>query len=208
MKRLVTAFLVLLMAATMVRSSNNKPAGDVSDFLDGNRSDIPKMICGRSTGTSFFVTQRILVSAAHVVSGEECRASSATFTVDEYHEHFDLAILSTRSSQNIHSFIISCTGFSPGQTYRGFGYARGVNFRSVLLVPDNRLFQTTYRAPLTSFQTSSGTVEQGMSGGPIINDQGEAVGFISAIYIPEDNTALGVDFRQTPLCEEYLNGAF
>jgi S1-C subfamily serine protease len=159
---------------------------------------IPKLICGRMTGTGVYISSTTVITASHVVASDVCTTPNGReFTIRSIESENDFAVLRT-SPANVQPYRLNCDGFIAGETYEAGGYANGRSFRSVALVARNEMYEIGGEDG--TFYALNGRVEQGMSGGPIVNSSGEIVGIISAVRRDNRSITLAKEIRDTVFC--------
>ncbi len=144
---------------------------------------IRHITCGDGTGTGSIIQADTVLTAAHVVDENvTCidTMSGAIGTVVAKDDASDLALLKFPVKSLPERFIrMSCEGFRAGQTYYSYGWMFGQEFVV------QRLIGTGYIAPLiythdgkalANIQIVQGVIIPGMSGGPIVDIDGNMVG--------------------------------
>ncbi len=145
---------------------------------------IRHITCGDGTGTGSIIKADLVLTAAHVVDANKTCIDSMTGaigTVVVQDTPSDFAILKFPEGSLPERFIrMSCEGFKEGQTYYSYGWMFGQEFVV------QRLLGTGYTAPvifiddgkqmLLNLQVVQGVIIPGMSGGPIVDADGNMVG--------------------------------
>jgi hypothetical protein len=150
--------------------------------------------CDHSTGTAFQTTKG-WVSVAHVTDDSGCKIDGAPIFVTEQNTRLDFSRLFV-SLPAYFPMQFSCEGIVPGRTYYTAGYALGLKI------------QTNVRVFAIPLKTSDGlyilvgrsTVLPGMSGGPVFDHRGTAVGTINR-YNPQLGLSISRSLRETSLCK-------
>jgi S1-C subfamily serine protease len=158
---------VILAALIMI------PAMRASDLAEGvNYGAVARIECGEAVGTGFWVESGRIVTAAHVVSNGPCSidgVAAETARVDG-----DLDIAELHGPVGSGTLPIECSDYRTGRVYRAIGHALGA------LRPSTRVLRATrYRSDLDNghrLRVFEGEVAPGMSGGPIVDNQGKVVG--------------------------------
>ncbi len=136
-------------------------------------------------GTGFIIQRGMMVTAAHVLDGQciDTRTGSLLTVVTKDHVN-DVAVLSFNdgSSPQTHYFPYSCEGFKKHQHYSALGYPFGGDLIMTKLVDaDDKLGPADKLSndPADGMEVLYGDIIEGMSGGPVIDDNGVAVGINS-----------------------------
>jgi S1-C subfamily serine protease len=126
---------------------------------------------GAVTGTAFKVSETAYITAHHVVVGGACFVAGQRVTVTSLDDKRDYATFTGPASPAV--IRPSCAGFNAGQTYAARGYPGGGTYN--IFAP----WQAT-RATMGGFRVfmASDSIP-GMSGGPVLDAQGRAVGIVS-----------------------------
>lgn len=150
--------------------------------------------CDDKMGTAFRVGPTTMVSAAHVTSGENCKIYGRPFELIEQNGAKDYSILSVERKGG--AIPVNCNGFIPGQWYFAVGYANGAQWQTS--VP---IFATIVVIG-NGMRVLRREAIPGMSGGPILNSKGEAVGIVNARDIdPFSELTFSRELKDTPLCK-------
>lgn len=166
---------------------------------------IAHLLCDNGRGTAFYIGDGRWVSAHHVVLGaKECRLlGKYTYvnTTDELGEYIilDGPVLPKKPH-------IDCRGFQLGIRYTAIGFNR-----YSLSVTEEPVTATTeivekstddkLGVAFLKMMRLRGTVYHGMSGGPIIDNQGNIVGIINGVY-PHDGV-LSRELADTSVCRKH-----
>jgi V8-like Glu-specific endopeptidase len=207
MKNMLSAVAcgALLIAST----ANAQNAAHVS------RDGTAYIVCNGRGGTAFAINSDTLVTANHVVGATGVctngnntsqladRDDDASYQVVRRDRDNDVAIL--RSTGYVEgSYRVNCDPMDSSKTYVYAGYPHG-----------GRDLQTSggtpgdhyYTAQTNSGETThlrgvtGGTPVGGMSGGPVLNNQGQVVGVVIG-YSPGNGQAAVKELRDTPVCSE------
>lgn len=126
---------------------------------------------GNVTGSAFKVTGNGYITAHHVVDGGVCFVAGQRITITWLDEKHDYATFTGPSSPD--TLETSCNGFGAGQTYLARGYPGGGDYNirapwiaTLMTLNGFRIFVSSDSIP-------------GMSGGPVMDAQGRAVGIVS-----------------------------
>ena len=169
-----------------------------------NLDSVPFIRCGDVVGTAEIIDAGRVMTAAHVVgTSATCMIGLSVATVIENNTALDYAILSVTTSQIHQKMRYSCAGFRTGQTYYAIGYAHGRDFAMTRLVATARFEDGTYHETGTPFyhtRVLDGEVFKGMSGGPIVNQDGVMVGITSATSMGMRPKSLSRELKDTSIC--------
>lgn len=186
--------LALAGAASPVVPAN-LPAATQTGMLPFERPEVVQVICGKSSGTAFYVGPNMLLSVAHVTSNAGCKIKGRPIKVLMISG--DFSILSGEPSPVW--LKIDCAGYKTGRKYTAWGYALGLyTLTSVDLVATDDWAWGLRRL------WSVFTVIPGMSGGPSIDTETDrAVGTVNT-YNSGRGDSGSVQLKDTPICR---NGA-
>ncbi len=169
-----------------------------------NLDSIPFINCGAFVGTAEIIAPNTVMTAAHVVGKEtQCTVGQAVAVVLVNNKELDYAILSVPTTAIHQPMKKSCEGFIAGQTYYAIGYAHGRDFVITRLTADKTYSNAMDDKSGTLFSHTrilSGDVYQGMSGGPIVDENGVQVGITSATSIGVRTKALSRELKDTSIC--------
>lgn len=129
---------------------------------------------GRVSGSAFKVGPNTYVTADHVVREGRCYVAGVQIEITHRDEKRDYATFTGPVS--VSTLRTSCAGFQTGRAYLARGYPGGGSFnisapwQAIPLVMDHfRVFV-------------AGDAIPGMSGGPVMDDSGRAIGIVSKRY--------------------------
>lgn len=199
--------------AALPTKSATKPIVLAKKFRDLNFDRIRKIVCwhgvgkGRASGTAFVIRENILVTAAHVVD-EKCKDSATGLPVRAYYVDWDndfaLVTMDTGPLTDVMEY--KCDGFTAGERYSAIGFSGGLRLRETRLVASGlrtglngliRINKTETRPSIHLYELN-GNIYRGMSGGPVIDEEGIVVGINSTT---DDNGHGGSrELRDTILC--------
>jgi hypothetical protein len=155
---------------------------------------IHKVSCDEGSGTGFRVGLHHWLSVAHVTAMHNCEVDGAKIAVTEQDGKRDFSRFDTEQGAP-NGFRVDCSGFVPGQWYFAIGHALGKPYQT--LIP---LYATYAKGPDGKrVLLGEYDVIPGMSGGPILNAEGEVVGTINA-YMPGTPISLSRELRDTSIC--------
>ena len=146
----------------------------------------PDLGTGVRLGTAFWIGPRRLITAAHVTSHGRCAIGGTPLDVVREDGVLDVAELRSTAP---HPFLpFRCTGFRAGRHYLAIGFIAG---RSRADLP----WRATGRRDASGQHEFVGQAEPGMSGGPVLDLSGRAVGVVDQRF-PARSRAL----EETHLC--------
>lgn len=187
---------------------------DQSQPVDGltmpeiNSRAIPKILCDNSVGSGFVIGSRKVISARHVMTGR-CRAPAAqrrpsvTLAPQSQDPMHDYVALRASDSMGSAKLNISCQPMTTGETYWLVGYPRGGDLtikEGVAL--DDYVNGIDAKAEISTLhlRKMNTEIDFGMSGGPVINRNGEVVALISARDSRRSDVAMVKELADTELC--------
>jgi hypothetical protein len=155
---------------------------------------VPLVDCAETAGSAFRVSEHLLLSVNHVVSGADCKISGQPIHIEYKSRKSDFAAMSDdRSGQWLK---VDCRGFIEGHEYLALGHARAM--QELTAVP---LTATGFYDDGMARLTGVFTAQPGQSGGPIIDaETGEAVGTVNAANW-EYGTTFSVELKGTWICK-------
>ena len=150
--------------------------------------------CTKVRGTAFRIGRTDFATAAHVAANYGCTVEDAPFTIISIEGRLDAARINVPIPK-LGAIEISCEGFRPGEWYYSIGYANGEPRQ--LLVP---VYAIANRH-VSGMQLFIGknTFIPGMSGGPVLDSLGRAVGIVNA-YNAHYRISFSRAFKDTDLC--------
>jgi hypothetical protein len=143
-------------------------------------------------GSGVRINDSTLLTAAHVPSGGICTADDVKLRNTRFEPGQDVAF-ETGDLGDGYRAIVSCEGIKEGQRYLAMGYADGG-------APDVEplIGTSTRNGELTIMR---GHVYHGMSGGAVLNEDGEVVAVINAMQAEGKPLAFVTPLTQTYLCK-------
>lgn len=188
----------ILLAAALVAAP--VPASAPIITYDEQRAaiDYPlvkKVRCTEGSGTAFRVGPTRLLSVAHVTRGTNCLIDNAPITVIEQDNAHDFAIIEA-GPPKLGALKINCGGFHTSEWYWSDGYAWGLPYQTAVAVFTSAFHDETGKRILYGKHAFI----PGMSGGPVMNAEGEVVGLVNA-YHPIFGLSFSRDLKDTSLCQ-------
>lgn len=219
MKCIVSVLLSLLFLfsyfgkSAIDTAANVPPIANLSSpvtksFIDLNPINL--LVCGHSSGTSIIIGKNLMLTANHVIDGYAiCSMYGIKSTVVYKNIDQDIAAVVVPTG-NASRLEVNCGGFKSMETYYAVGFAEGKSFIvnkliamdgfvDVPIINDRRMAK--HLRPLL------GTVIPGMSGGPILDEDGKVVGItLATSVIPgssgDNPVAYSRELKETFLCEK------
>lgn len=149
-------------------------------------------------GTAFRITPDLYLSVNHVTKHQGCTIGGLPITVKYADPVGDFSIV--QAPLRVEGGIpISCKGYTNGEYYYAIGFADGLPWSQAVTIHADWLATLLYGDKLQNVFKGIETVIPGMSGGPVLNAQGQVVGVINAYngYGMSWSRAL----RDTVICE-------
>jgi S1-C subfamily serine protease len=216
-KKLIVCILaatLFVVSSTKVETVESVPQQAASQPRI-SAAQIPQLQCGTNLGTGVIVAPRLVTTAEHVMAAGGCqikensptkstRRTSVQLTEVSRQDENDFALLHARRDIAQRAIVINCSPMVTGETYWLVGYAHGHPVLEINTgTASDRYFHG--RSPdgsiTRNLRAVHGRSHQGMSGGPVFNARGEAVGFISSIAMDGSNRVLVKEFGDTSVCE-------
>lgn len=150
-------------------------------------------------GTAWRVSKGRFASVSHVTGrGGACTLDGKLIAV-EYDDPFgDFSII--RVEDDVEGGIpVNCSGYYHGYNYYSVGFARGAPWSVVITLRSNKLLDPFLYRPGWSLFSGIEHVIPGMSGGPILDRYGRAVGAVNA-YNKQKGLSWSRPLQETPLC--------
>jgi hypothetical protein len=158
---------------------------------------VVQVLCDQGRGTAFRWRGNAVISVMHVVGLSNCSINGVPIEVALKDEEQDFAILRLPSS--VPGIPVNCEGFKSGERYYAVGYARGRPYQRMIAVQGSEAATRVYGAKGFSVLVGAEYFIPGMSGGPVLNADGEAVGTVNAF-----NPFLGISYstqlKDTAIC--------
>lgn len=193
MKPILAIAAALFLVAPAPAATPNVPVVPSPYFIKLDL--VEQIICADRTGSGARIDGDLVLTAEHVIEGGPCTIGGALVEVVHVDRKADMAVLRT-ARRSFTRIALSCAPFREGRAYYAIGYAFGSDFVV------QRLMGTKSKTPEGRWQGQAllrGQVFHGMSGGPIVDENGGLVGIINAVS--KSGVALSVS---KPLAETYL----
>jgi hypothetical protein len=158
--------------------------------------EIVRVDCDHTRGTAFWVGPHILLTAAHVSGGKDCKINGEPLHVlRSGGKDGDLAVLQSERTAT-RWLTVDCKGFVKGKEYAALGYARGLDTQTEVdtkatgedVLGMARLWAVFHAVP-------------GQSGGPMVDrETWQPVGIVN-VYNPERGDTGSVELKRTSICK-------
>lgn len=155
--------------------------------------------CTRGKGTAFRVAKGIFATAAHVSMVGGCRIKGQPIHSLSPDGNLDFDLVTIPNDTDDMALTINCSGFENGRYYFASGFAGGLPQNRLLVVQHSDFMSHTFGVRGFSVHTGPVYFIPGMSGGPVTNSRGEAVGVVAA-YNPYLRTSYSRSLKDTELC--------
>lgn len=155
---------------------------------------IKRVLCDEGRGTAFRVGQNHWASVAHVTSMTNCEVEGQAIAITDQDGPHDFARFDTETGTP-NGLKVNCDGFIPGRWYWAVGHAHGAPFQIEIAL------YATYRVSRDGKHELIGpyTVIPGMSGGPVLDEDGAVVGTVNS-YVENTSTSFSRELKDTSIC--------
>ena len=184
-----------LVALAIPLASAVPPPQAPAELVAVNFPLVHQVMCDRSRGTAFRVGPNEFMTVAHVAANYGCTINGAPFTIRTINWKLDAAEIDL-PIRKLGAIEVSCDGFIPGKWYYAVGYAYGLPYQSMIAV---YAVKNPHNSGMQIFK-GRGTFIPGMSGGPVLDDQGRAVGTVNA-YNADYGLSFSRAFKDTIVCQ-------
>lgn len=214
MKALIGLCIFLILYILVITSISPKPAlaTPVKNSYFINLDTVKLIYCSVNghivVGSGVVIGKNRIITANHVVyDSDACMIEQKEVKIVKQYPEIDFAVLSMDLGDEVPITPISCDGFVVGDTYFSIGYSYGTDFAMTKLKNTNNLmdFPKTQQYPFYSHGLNllNGLAFEGMSGGPIINMDGQIVGITN---MSNQGSMVGSrSLSETPLCSALVN---
>ena len=204
MKKFIACFFgaILAMSATHSHASQlntnfNTDSVKYIECVNGIKKDTIYM----NSGSGVVINYNMVLTAMHVVYGAQCTIDHQPVKVIAASKTLDVAVLSVKLPPGTPVAKFSCEGYQFGSSYTSYGFSS----KNPIYEPVVRTRDVTFTNPNDHFpfivQNLSGLhglVLQGMSGGPIIDQNGVVIGINNG---SDSHSVVGSrPLSETPLC--------
>jgi hypothetical protein len=159
---------------------------------------VHKISCDEGSGTGFRIGLNHWLSVAHVTAMHNCDVDGQKIAVTEQNGSEDFSRFDTPMGVP-NGFRVNCGGFIPGHWYYAVGHAQGLPFQTLLAV------YATYAKYADGKRILIGEYDfiPGMSGGPVMDAEGQVVGTVNA-FIPDTPISLSRELKDTSICGAHI----
>ena len=189
---MIAKCLLLAFASPFVLS-NSLP----ETYTIVNHPAVVQVRCADGLGTAFRVGEHGLVSVNHVTRMKGCTINGEPVRIRLADVARDVSF--GRIASNGPGLTVNCGGIKDGERLYAIGYARGRPVQRLVTVRGSDF--ATKAMPWGSFSTVVGAEYfiPGMSGGPLLNTAGEAVGTVNG-YHPLVGVSFAQSLSDTAIC--------
>jgi hypothetical protein len=174
----------------MVSATEPSPAPQFVHY-----ASVEQVLCDTGRGTAFRISPTSFLSVNHVTGMAGCSIAGKPYTIGYASPEQDFSILHVQYGGTAAK--VNCGGFIPGQWYYAVGNALGLPIQTMVTLKAVGVEREGRRF---SVLMANYTVIPGMSGGPIFNAAGEAVGMVNA-YNGGFKTSYSRSLADTKVCK-------
>jgi V8-like Glu-specific endopeptidase len=199
-KKLWIAMVLLIFLALSKDNSHTATISLQASYDQG----IHKLTCDKMNGTGVMVSPNFMTTAAHVVGkSRHCTITVQNkvivFTVERIEIQNDFALLKTTQAFPKYR-TINCDGVQSSQTYEIAGYPYGNSFAKSQAKPVD-LYYNMSDGPTQHMRAVTAETKDGMSGGPVIQSDGQVSGYLVGKVIGKINHDVIKEYRDVSLCD-------
>jgi len=176
--------------------------------ISGSMIDLKSVkliFCGTNVGTAVVIDERTLLTANHVTEGnlaciDDVTGKVGTVSLRDSNNDISTIVFTPKTFPKEHQLKISCKGFNKNEVYYAVGWERGTDLvvNRLKATGSFRTLGTTENSEFEHVSVLIGRMVKGMSGGPVVDQDGKMVGMNTAT----DNiaTAFSKAMRDTVFC--------
>lgn len=208
--------LLMALAITLVAC---KPQTNINhaDAPMIRESSIVKLACDRRVGSGFQTNNSQMFSADHVTIDAKCSVVRKSLRnnlyistrVTNHSAELDFSELRVLGRTNVNHLEFTCDPMVEGETYWMAGYPAGGNLK---VEPVRATGKFTHGQPkdnpgltIPYLRIVEGNAIPGMSGGPVLNKDGQVIAIINAYATDNSNLSMVRELRMTWLCGNDAN---
>lgn len=204
MKKLLVFFVILLMLFL-----GRDQRVEIERYSAPSNSGIYMIVCGKMAGTGVMVGPHTMTTAAHVVNDQKYCTTTVSvgngnvvtvqLMVTKVDPSNDFAML--KSAKTLPNRNVNCDGVSMDGSYTANGYPNGERYSSKEAKGADKYYNVL-KGP-NHVRAMEGKVIQGMSGGPVLDEDGDAVGYIIGVIKVKPHYSIIKEYRDLPMCSSY-----
>lgn len=184
---------VACLAAPFVSSASIPDAITIT-----HHPSVVQVICDQGRGSAFRWRGNAAITVKHVTSLSNCTIGGRPFTVALDNPEQDFSII--RMPEASPGIPVNCDGFQSGERYWAVGFAQGKPYQRLVTVMASDAATKVYGVRGLSVLHGAEYFIPGMSGGPVLNSRGEAVGVVNG-YNPFLSISYSQPLRDTAVCQ-------
>ncbi len=158
---------------------------------------IERMMCDRGMGTAFKLRDGRWVTAFHVAVLGNCQIDGKPISVTYADSYKDIATFTVDDNRR-GGIEPNCAGFIDRSWYHGIGHGRGSPYPEAKAVRHSAFY--TFIAGDRWAVLDANRFVPGMSGGPVLDGTGRAVGIVNA-YGKDLRISFSLQLRDSPICQ-------